>query len=353
MSEGGEGINFTIEKETEDETSGHFNEALKDLRNRDIKSIAMRDGNVLIQAEILDLQEHQEPNNSEELQHLRELDSALLELGYDDENELDYETAKKLRSYFRGKKVPLDTQIENYGDTDPQLIANRNIYAAILKEINKGLPTLEAALPEFPKYNFSEAISSGRIELPTNTSLSIEDIKIFYEALGKDISTARTANEISHPDWVKQKNLIAVANEKWIETKPDERKPLLITKKPDGTGEVKIYDPTETHIDKNTQYIVDPEEDMEYLLNVEEFDRLEFDAKEAVVGLEKLQVGTQPLSFSELSGIVLFLARLEKGVANGELGRQYRKPVEELEIILKEKLESAMLEKGSLQPAFA
>jgi len=89
MSEGGEGINFTIEKETKDETSGHFNEALKDLRNRDIKSIAMRDGNVLIQAEILDLQEHQEPNNSEELQHLRELDSALLELGYDDENELD------------------------------------------------------------------------------------------------------------------------------------------------------------------------------------------------------------------------------------------------------------------------
>src|ERR1700722_5991105 len=210
MSEGGEGINIVYaEKEPNHEASGNVNEALKGLRKRSIESIAIRDGNTLIQSAIRDLQENlQTDDNAKRIEQLRELDKGLLELGYDSETSIPYPTTKGLRSYFKEQIDILNTDIEDYQNPNPDIIANRNIYATILHKINEVLPTLEAALSEYPTYNISDAINSGRIELPANEPLTFDDIKKFYEALEKDISTAKTAAETDNPNWVNQKQLL-------------------------------------------------------------------------------------------------------------------------------------------------
>ncbi len=312
--------------------------ALKDLRKRpEEKADPIREGNVLIQAAILDaIQDSDEQGTDEEIAQLRRLDSALLEIAYDNAGDLDLQTMNQLATNFRGQrdfwdKPPIDTDASTAK-------ANRKVYDDILIEIYDKLPLPEGPLKESPRYEFVDIDKiTEHLKKPKGESLTLADAKEFFEEINEDLSAAQKLN----PHWARQ---LIIVNEargfamKNLDKKGYEKPIVILNKDDDKVEKCELFEEGKSYPPKtkdgSRQFILDLNGD--YVKDVYGIEDLKQSAGDADSGIDKLIAGgEEELTIEENRGISVFLARLKENTDTGSMDEEtYNKNIKRFGIFL-------------------
>ena len=345
----------------------HVLQSLRDRTHTDgTPSIGMAEGSKLVQAAVEDNQKR-EPRDEAMIDNLRGIDGALLEIEVGNREELNYKNIKSLRSYFREQRDYWDTiaknQLSETGSIDQTFTENRDIYAAVLRDINRHLPTPESIYPSAQPYKLPD-IGSLVNTFPKIRRPGLENAQELFTQFAKDIAAKRKAAETDNVPLKTQIRAISDADNYYDLHKAelDDNTPLSVTVTPSSEGqdaepsiEVRVYDHDRTlpeMKDGSRYFIFDREEDGQYAYGLVEFQHLEKQVENALAGIENLQKKPPVITKSQVFGIGQLLKRLGEEFGEGRDRRQEGKLIK-LNKVINEKIDRAQRIKDDPAPALA
>jgi hypothetical protein len=350
---------FSAERSRKGHTVEH---ALEGLRKKDSDSYTLRDGHAIVQAAISERLAKPSEHGEKSAKRLQELDKTLSKLESGDTENLDYETTKELREYFRVGKEKwgrlIGPQVILTRSLDPIVVKNYDAYEAILKDIDHHLPTTpEHAYPLQP-YEFPDIEALAAL-LPKAKMLggkpTLEHAAAVFGVLADDITTKKTTAE-SDPRFRAQQLAIKKLYERHEGELSNGENAVSVIVTPDYNGEedkieTAVYDgkgpqPKPPEREGSYHFIYDGTEDIPYAEGIMELNGpngLDTNITQAIAGIENLQKNPQVITKAQEFNIGVLLMRLAKDFASGRIDDRHQKPFDKLTAMLRNKLQSAKL----------